>query len=326
MRLNVIPDPSIENPTAEEITFFLKKAYAGIKEAVVLDADTYKFIQVPSGGGHVEYQDEKEGIIYAAEQVSLSECVALFLDYSQNGRQWKEMVSWFPYRDQRGRVIQSIETPSLLIQVRRQTLRKWKTSQALLAAAFGVAAVIVYGLLAMILPFEELLIPSLVLTMGGIPWLILRTMKLERFVLSRTWFAILLLCIAVLFTVGGLMVTVRIVNLISLSTLAVLVVGVWSIITSTRILRDAVHFDKESLEVEASELGITYMDHAENVIPVLNYIYLGKYHDYKAVRWQDKRIIKALNADRLRVFVRYLPRDPRIHRVSRIGTDNEYWN
>jgi hypothetical protein len=326
MMLNVIPDPLIENPTAEDITFFLEKAYAGKVEAVVLIADKYRFIQVASGGGHVEYQEEKEGIIYAVEQVSLSECVTLFLDYSQNGSQWKEMLSWFPYLDQRGRVIQSKETPSLFIEVRLQTRRKWKTRQVLLAVTFGFVAVILYCLLAMILPLEEILIPSLVLTLGGIPWLILRTMKQERFVLFRTWFAILLLCIAVLFTIGGLTFTMRIVNLISLSTLAVLVVGLWSIITSIRILRDAYHFDKESIEVEASGLSITYMDLAEHVIPVLNYIYMGKYQDYKAIRWKDKRISKALNADRLRVFVRYLAQDPRIHRVSRIGIDKAKTN
>ncbi len=104
MRLDIIPDRQIENPGQEDIVAAIRQAYAEEIDALILlsDVENNQFMQVPSGGRHVEYCVGPKGPIYAAEDVSLELAIRLFSAYARGETGWKTQATWEVYIDSLG--------------------------------------------------------------------------------------------------------------------------------------------------------------------------------------------------------------------------------
>ena len=319
MRLEFLPSKSIENPTKRDITIFLRKIYEGDGDALILFADEEKnqFIQVPKLGSHVEYM--QDGVLFTADDVSLDECIKVFLDYLTNDRLWRTMLPWMDKSKEKD---DSGSHPKI-VEVRKSITRKWEPKKVILSILAGLGAVILFCILSTSFPMEKMIFPGFMLVLGAIPWLILRTQSRERFTLIEPGKAVLFLIIAVVLTMGFLYITVSQIGLISLSTISVILVSGWAIYTSIKLFRQASDFRETCIEIQSDRNWISMMESMDPdapAFPVLNYVYLNKYHDYKSVRWQSRKIGRAIREKRLVVRIQYLPTDPRIHRVSRIHT------
>jgi hypothetical protein len=97
MRLELIGGGgTIEEPGEALIRAALEQVYAEKLTAVILIADQAgnKFMQVPMGGGHVEYTPGKSDPIYAVDDVPLDEAIRLFLSYARDDGEWEQAVKW----------------------------------------------------------------------------------------------------------------------------------------------------------------------------------------------------------------------------------------
>jgi hypothetical protein len=318
MRLDYHPSKSIENPTKRDIAEYLNKIYAGEGDALVLISNEEKnhFIQVVRFGGHVEYM--RNGISYFADDVSLEECHQVFLDYLTRGRLWRTMLPWeVPVKE-------APQKQAKLIEVRKTLERKWDPKKVIFSVMAGFAAVILFCILSTSFPMEKMLFPGFMLVLGAIPWLILRTQSQARFTLIEPWKAIIFLTASLLFALAFLSIAITQVGFFTLSTISVVIVSGWAIYTSLTLYRQAVKFREACIEVQCDRHWISMMESLDPdapASPVLNYVYLNQYHDYKLIRWQSRKIGKAIREEQLKIYVQYLPDDPLIHRVSRIQTD-----
>ena len=90
-----------------------------------------------------------------------------------------------------------------------------------------------------------------------------------------------------------------------------------------RRFQQARRFQREALETRATRLDITQQsplpkDVSTRTVWLLLYAYLDGYQGSRDISWRQRRLTQALEQRRLRVFVRYLPEDPAVHRLSRI--------
>lgn len=322
MRLDIIPELSLENPTDAQIQKALERVYAGEVEAVILATDDQgpHFMQVASGGFHVEYKEGEKGDIFAAEDVSLPQCQALFLDYARSGTRWKTAVDWHPYLDHRGQPLE----PSRPSAAGIKKGRKLKTGQRLLAVALGLSAAVIFCKWITLQPLKESLLPGLVFVLALLFWLIMRYQGGQATPPWSIRTAGLILLAVFLFSLGVLGLAVRTVGVFHLTTLAVLALTAWMIYTAYRNFRISLGLAEVHRETEANRvrLDIIPPDVPETApTPVLNYTYLGSYHgQYRALwlRFLDKKVGQAIQHGRLRLFIHYLPSDPEVHRVARI--------
>lgn len=318
MRLDYHPSKNIENPTKRDIAEYLKKIYAGEGDALVLISNEEKnhFIQVPRFGGHVEYM--RNGILYFADDVSLEECHKVFLDYLTRGRLWRTMLPWeVPVKE-------APQKKAKLIEVRKTLEPKWDPRKLIISVLGGFAAVILFCILSTSFPMEKMIFPGIMLVLGAIPWLILRTQSQECFTLIAPWLAIAFLIFVIAFGLVFLIITITQVGFFTLSSASVILVSGWGIYTSLTLHRQAVSFKQVCVEVQCDRHWISMMETLDPdapAFPILNYVYLDQYHDYKSIRWQSRKIGKTIREGRLKVYVQYLPDNPVIHRVYKINTD-----
>ena len=97
MRLELIDGVgTIEEPSEDQIKDALEQVYAEKLTAVILISDQAgnQFMQVPMGGGHIEYTPGKDDPIYAAMDVPLDQAVRLFLSYARGDGEWEQAVDW----------------------------------------------------------------------------------------------------------------------------------------------------------------------------------------------------------------------------------------
>ena len=89
-------DNETENPTDNEVLNAIQKVYAEKIDAVILlsDVENNQFMQMPSGGFHVEYCVGSEGSIYSAEDVPILMANRMFLAYVKGEDSWKTAVIW----------------------------------------------------------------------------------------------------------------------------------------------------------------------------------------------------------------------------------------
>ena len=319
MRLDFLPSKSIEHPTKRDLKIFLAKVYEGEGDALILISDEEKnhFIQVPKFGGHVEYM--QDGVLYSADDVSLAECGKVFQDYLNHGRLWRTMLPWMDTSNDMDESSQK----SKIIEVRKSITRKWEPKKVILSVLAGVGAVILFCILSTSFPMEKMIFPGFMMVLGAIPWLILRTESNQRFTLFEPWKALLFLVLSAVLASGFLYIAISQIGLLSLSTISVVIVSGWAIYTSFKLYRQAADFKETCIAVQSDRNWISMMESMDPdapAFPVLNYVYLNKYQDYKQIRWQSRKVGKAIRDKKLVVTIQYLPDDPRIHRVSEINT------
>ena len=320
MQLKLLPDKNIDIPTKRDIKESLGKIYGGDGNALILVADEKKnhFIQVAKLGGHVEYM--QDGVLYSADDVSLEECIKVFLDYFNRGRLWRTMLPWRePSKPQE----ESLKKPKL-IEVRKHNEPQWETRKLILAILSGLSAAVLFCVLSTSFPLEKMIFPGFLLILGAIPWLILHAKAKERFVLFSPTYALIILLAAIGLGLLFLCITISQIGLLSLSTISVVVVSAWAIYMSVKLRQQARHFVECAIEVQSDRNWISLMeplDPDSPHFPVLNYVYLNQYHDYKPVRWQSRRIGRAIREKKLVVIIQYLPELPTVHRISKILTE-----
>jgi hypothetical protein len=131
------------------------------------------------------------------------------------------------------------------------------------------------------------------------------------------------LILAVVLSLAFLYIVISQVGLLSLSIISVVIVSGWVIYTSHKLFRQACDFIATCIEVHSDRNWISMMksfDPDSPTFPVLNYVYLNKYHDYKPVRWQSRKISRAIREKKLVVTIQYSSTNPEIHRVTKIFT------
>ena len=96
MRLKIVPGSDVVSPSEGDITAALGRVYAGAIDAVILLSDPAAnlYMQVPSGGQHIEYCVGPDGPIYAADDIPLDQAHNLFLSYARGDERWKTAVPW----------------------------------------------------------------------------------------------------------------------------------------------------------------------------------------------------------------------------------------
>jgi hypothetical protein len=100
-------------------------------------------------------------------------------------------------------------------------------------------------------------------------------------------------------------------------------IGGWASYRFFRRLQRAFRFRQDAVETPAKRIEISKRfatpGYTEGrTIWSLLYTYLDGYKGSRDVSWRGRRLNKALEENRLRVFVDYLPDEPKVHRVSRI--------
>jgi len=111
-------------------------------------------------------------------------------------------------------------------------------------------------------------------------------------------------------------------SLVLTSGLLVLIGG-WASYRFFRRLQRAFRFRQDAVETPAKRIEISKRfatpGYTEGkTIWTLLYTYLDGYKGIRDISWRSRRLTKALDENRLHVFVDYLPDDPKVHRVSRI--------
>lgn len=323
MRLELVDgDESklIEEPGEDQIREALEQVYAEKLTAVVLIADQegYQFMQTAKGGKHIEYMPSKEEPLYAVEDVSLEEAIPLFQSYARDDGEWEQAVEWkgvfiqptMPQFNQKqlGIMLLVVVLCTLLSFGLCRGRVMYDQAFAEIRDAEGEAMLIIMisvgSGLAFLIAQGEL---GLQLQQGPIP----------------TRLALVWLAGSLLYLVGGLYVIINDYYLLSFLGAFVGVTGIASGVAAFLNLRKAYSFDKASVEVQAEDLAVVYAHNYDTfILPkwVIFYRYDGKHTGLKKIEraWAKRRLSKAIEKGRLQIFVRYLPTEPKVHRVSRV--------
>jgi hypothetical protein len=139
---------------------------------------------------------------------------------------------------------------------------------------------------------------------------------------SKT-FLFILLGLASLFFAGQLWLSYAGFGFNSIAFLSAFV-GIFAIFFILRLIKTSNEFERDSNEVEGDHYSFRFMvryysgdnDSGWSVDKVLNYVFLDKFLNYQVIPGKkEKEYQTALAEKRLHVFIRYLPRDPKLHRV-----------
>ncbi len=115
---------------------------------------------------------------------------------------------------------------------------------------------------------------------------------------------------------------VRSVGWSSTSNYLVLALGVWSLFLAGRRMWESWSFSRRGIEeiAEEVELDMVSIRGSHPIYPQLNYRYAGEYRGQlrnDRVHRQIVEIREAIEAEHLVVTVKYLPEDPRVHRLEK---------
>jgi hypothetical protein len=326
IKLIVRPGATKKSPTKEEISSAVHKAHSAgwgnLMQTVILTSDTDKdrYILIEPGGPHVESRAGTDSPIFAADDVPLSKCKDMFWDFAQGGNQWQHAITWY--------------TP---IQPIKYSNPKWliaRNNIGWLILMTALAFVTVCGACGLLSNIDKVVEPAtmggLVLNLlcgfvwlasGGIAGAMLHTEKLGV-VWSKT-FLFILLGLASLFFAGQLWLSYAGFGFNSIAFLSAFV-GIFAIFFILRLIKTSNEFERDSNEVEGDHYSFRFMvryysgdnDSGWSVDKVLNYVFLDKFLNYQVIPGKkEKEYQTALAEKRLHVFVRYLPRDPKLHRV-----------
>jgi hypothetical protein len=108
----------------------------------------------------------------------------------------------------------------------------------------------------------------------------------------------------------------------SVSPYLILALGIWSLILAGRRVWESWSFSRQGLLKEADwvELDMVSIRGSHPIYPQLNYRYAGEYRGQlrnDRVHRKVAEIREAVEKDRLKVMVKYLPDDPRVHRLEK---------
>ncbi len=321
---------SIKEPGEEQIRKALEWVYSEkpTTARLILDQAGDQFMYTPMGGGYIEYMPGKGEPIYGAEVGSLEEATRLFLSYSRNDGEWEQAVEWEVVSIQsKAPLLNLNETPTILLVVGLIVLLSigyclggGLNNHAAIVEAYDQAfAEPRYGVGEAVIIMAVGVLGGLVFLIGGY---ILGPQIKQGPIPTRL--ALIWLIGSLLYLAGGMAVSLAY-YLISLLGVFFGVTGIATSVAAFLALRRAQSFDKAAVEVQADDLKIlsayTYKG-SERVIlllPVISYRYEGKHSGQKKISdVKGRKLFKASEEGRLQVFVRYLPSDPEVHRVSRI--------
>ena len=177
-------------------------------------------------------------------------------------------------------------------------------------------------------PFDVILTIIILLIMA-IVWLIKRVREKEREGLSlgkrppKVVGSLIGLAISVYFVFRLLLGLLRGDSSLLITSGLLILIGSWASYRFFRRLQRAFHFRREAVETPAKRVEISKRfatpGYTEGrTIWSLLYTYLDGYKGSRDISWRSRRLSKALDENRLHVFVDYLPDDPEVHRVSRL--------
>jgi len=326
IKLIVKPGTTKKAPTKGEITSAVHKAHSAgwgnLVQTVILtsDSDKDRYMLIDPGGPHVESRAGTDSPIFAADDVTLSKCKDMFWDFAQGGNQWQQAITWY--------------TP---IQPIKYSNPKWlmgRNNIGRLILMTALAFITVCGACGVLSRINEVAEPATMgglvlnflcgffwLAIGGIGWAMFHTEKLGV-VWSKT-FLFILLGFASLFFAGQLWLSYTGFGFNSFAFLSAFV-GISAIFFITRLIKTSLEFERDSIEVEGDHYSFRFMvryysgeyGSGWSVDKVLNYVFLDKFLNYHPLlERKEEEYQTALDEKRLHVFVRYLPRDPKLHRV-----------
>lgn len=109
----------------------------------------------------------------------------------------------------------------------------------------------------------------------------------------------------------------------------VLALGLWSLFLAGRRVWESWSFSQQGVQENAGEIELDMVSirGSHPIYPQLNYRYAGEYRGQlrsDRVHRQIVEIREAIEAGRLRVTVKYLPEDPRVHRLEKWWIEKDW--
>lgn len=315
MILDNLIDPPLEDPSPSDIRRAVNQVYAGELEAVILSAgkESHRYLQTPRGGGHLEVRKGRGRPLLSAEGVPLSQAADIFLDYARGGDTWRSAVDWKPVSRP---VRPGVHKPGRSI------------GKILLAVLGGLLAVGLFCWLTQTQPLAQVLYPAFYGGGALLYWLLLWSKQRAGVDLAPPLWrsgAALLLWLGI--SALALVISIEISGPWNLSTAAVLAVDAWMVWSAARRALNSLEFQRLAEEVEADRVRLVMVDRGFDTAPQpeFAYQYLGEHRAQRAVpglhfRW--RKLSRALDSGRLRLFVRYHPDQPAVHRISRLEVED----
>ena len=315
MILDNLIDPPLEDPTPSDIRRAVNQVYEGELEAVILSAgkESHRFLQVPRGGGYLEARKGRGRPLLSAEGVPHVQAVKVFLDYAEGRTTWRTAVDWKP-----------VSRP-----VRPRTHKPDRPiGKILLAVLGGLLAVGLFCWLTQTQPLERVLYPAFYGGGALLYWLLLWSKDRAGVDLAPPfWRSGAALLLWTLISILALIISAAVSGLWTLSSAAVLAVNVWMLWSAARRVRRSLEFRRLSEEVEADRVRLVMVDRGFDTAPrpEFAYQYLGEHRAQRAVpglQWRWRKLSRALESGRLRLYVRYHPEKPEVHRISRVEIED----
>lgn len=328
IKLIVKPGATKKSPTKEEITSAVHKAHSAgwgnLIHTVILTSDTDKdrYILIEPGGLHVESRASTDSPIFAADDVPLSKCKDMFWDFAQGGNRWQHAITWY--------------TPTHPIKYSNPKWLLGRHNIGWLILMTVLAFVTVCGACGVLSNIDKVVMPATMggsalnllcgfvwLASGGIAGALLHTERLG--VVWNKTLLFILLGLASLFFAGQLWLSYAGFGFNSIAFLLAFV-GIFAILLIIRLIKTSLEFERDSIEVEGDHYsfrlkvgfnsGGEYSSPSWYVSHLLNYVFLDKFLNYYTIpENQVEKYKTALAEKRVHVFIRYLPRDPMLHRV-----------
>jgi hypothetical protein len=325
MEMKIEPGKTVKDPTVEQITEALQQVYDGLVTAVILviDSENQHFIQA-AGIGRVEYKEDNSGIMYAANDVPLEKCTEVFLQYAAKERQWKNALPWeaFDYKIQPQGSFDAIapETAPVL-----EPPKRLKTIGILLSVILGILLpCCACGEFTTLLQnwepiqrnllYGELILNIVWISLAGIGYAIFQTQKLWYRFQIYIFFSLLLLVITLEVWLSISLLGLGIFGVALFSAIILGALSIWGLVKGLRLTME---FERDSVEVPVDYLSFQHESDASeyaSMAPVLLYGFLKQYSGLTRLTLKKEKAYKsAMKEKRLHMFVRYLPRNPKIH-------------
>ena len=323
MKMEVLPGYTINEPSSEQIKDALQQVYKGIVDIVILTADNENqiYIQVTCGE-LIEYKKDDTGFMYRMDAVTLAICTELFLDYANHGSSWKNQP-WNRFAFSKNKMgFENPDPKSIPAQPKPILSGKKVVLGTILGAIFTCMACMILSVIFGYLDTEqdmrlisEAAFTIVWLSIAGIGWAILRLIIL--------WEKNFLYLIA-----GGLFLLTIVELWLVIDALGIFSVAFFASLLANTFLMSIIYkkhglmteFEENSLEAAAGEItflsNVISSEFGPDEKPVLNYTYLEKYSGTIDLTNKKSDAYKAaLSNQQLKVIIRYLPRDPKIHKV-----------
>lgn len=168
--------------------------------------------------------------------------------------------------------------------------------------------------------FQDSMIFALFVLLGILIWWFRRLWRRQKTAPPAPWrpMVALLFSTVLIIQVGYWYRAMR--DEFPLTLIALLVLGIWGFQDSIRLLFRAQRFKLHALEIPADEIRISAGSSrsARRQTLLLEYHYLEEFQGSLKIPTQSNAMQDALHERDLQIVVRYLPDNPKVHRVARI--------